>query len=304
MDFAQGQKYVNEAIRKIVFPLPEDQKKQGFQPNFYINCLRILAKSLISLLRLNGENRFSNEFIQMLDPKIEIELPTKNKITLRTGHGRLLWRARTFLNEEPMLIDWINQFDDDDCFYDVGANVGNFSLYAAKRGIQTFSFEPEYFNLSVLYENIFLNELQDRCMPIPIALGDLTQVGIFYLKSVSKGDALHCIGRKSYMLDDPSSVTCKLNTLVMKLDDLIDAFSLPKPTRLKIDVDYNELQVIKGADKTLDYVQEVYIELDLKLEEHKEVLEILKNKSFSVVNKESIAREWNNEISNYILKRK
>lgn len=303
MDFAQGQKYVNEAIRKIIFPLPEDQKKQGFQPNFFINCLRRLAKSLIFLLRLNGENRFSNEFIQMLDPKMEIELATKDKITLRTGHGRLLWRARTFLNEEPMLIDWINQFNDDDCFYDVGANVGNFSLYAAKRGIQTFSFEPEYFNLSLLYENIFLNELQDKCTPIPIALGDSTQVDIFFLKSVSKGDALHCIGRKSYMLDDPSSSTSKLNTLVMKLDDLIETFKLPKPTRLKIDVDYNELQVIKGANKTLDYVQEVYIELDLKLEEHKEVLDVLKNKSFSVVNKESIAREWNNEISNYILKR-
>ncbi len=299
----QGVEHMREAVRRIVFPLPEDQEKQGFEPNFYINFLRKLSGMLISLLRLNGINRFSNEFIQMLDPKMDITLPDNEKITFRTGHGRLVWRAREFLREEPMLIEWIDQFQGDDCFYDIGANVGCFSLYAAKRGVKTFSVEPEYFNLSLLYENIFLNKLQDKCTPLPVAVGDSTQVDVFYLKSISKGDALHCIGRKSYMLDDPSSSEYRLNTLVMKLDDLIEHFNLPKPTRLKIDVDYNELQIIKGAEKTLDNVREIYVELDLKLEEHREVLEVLKKRYFSVVNKESIAREWNNEISNYILRR-
>ena len=248
-----------EPVRKIIFPLPQDQNKQGFEPNFYIASLRKLARAMIFLLQLNGKNRFSNEFIQMLDPKMVVRLPNSDdELIFRTGHGRLLWRASTLFSEEPLAIKWIDSFNSNDCFYDVGANVGNYSLYAGKRGIRTFSFEPEYLNLSVLYENIFLNQLQEKCTPIPIALGDTTKLDVFYLKSVSKGDALHSVGRRSSYLDK-SHLTSMLNTLVMRLDDLLDLFDLPKPTALKIDVDGNELNVIKGAIKTLDFVKDIYI---------------------------------------------
>lgn len=295
--------FLSERIRKITFPLPEDQQKQGFEPNFYIKFLRRVAKLLIVMLRLNGQNRFSNEFVQMLDPKLKVDLPDGTKMIFRTGHGRLLWRARTFQDEEPLIIDWINQFDSKDCFYDVGANIGTYSLYAARRGIRTFAIEPEFNNLQLLYENIFLNQLQETCTPIPIALGDSTKVEVFHLKSISKGDALHSIGRPSYLLQD-ASFTYKLDTLVMRLDDLISVFDLPKPTKIKIDVDYNELNVIKGAQKTLDDVQEVYIEIDLKLAEHREVLDLLEKKSFRVVSTESISRMWKPEISNYLFARR
>lgn len=291
---------LRETIRKIVSPTPQDQEKQGFEPNFYIRFLRRIAAGLIFLLRLNGRNRFSNEFIQLLDPRLAVELPAGGKLIFRTGHGRLLWRAQALFTEEPMVIEWIDRFTLDDCFYDVGANVGNYSLYAARRGIKVLAFEPEYNNLALLYENVFLNRLQEECMPIPVALGDETKIDIFYLKSVSKGDALHSIGRKSYLLGDPSSVTCALDTLVARLDDLIPVFGLPKPTKIKIDVDNNELNVVRGADKTLNEVQEVYIELDLKVEEHRQVMDILEGKSFRLYRKEGIPRQWNTEIANYL----
>lgn len=194
------------------------------------------------------------------------------------------------LTEEPMIIDWINQFDANDCFYDVGANVGNYSLYTAKKGIKTFAFEPEFNNLALLYENTFLSQLQEKCTPIPIALGDSTEVDVLYLKSISKGNVLHSIGRKCYLLNNSSYITCKLDILVMKLDDLIHTFNLPKPTKLKIDVDYNELHAIKGESKTLDSMQEIYIEIDTNLVEHRKVLGILESKSFDVINKENLMR--------------
>jgi len=291
---------IRTTLQKILFPLPQDQEKQGFQPNFYIRFLRGVAKALISVLRLNGKNRFSNEFMQMLDPTIETEVSGHEKLIFRTGHGRLLWRARTLLTEEPMIISWIDTFGENDCFYDVGANVGNYSLYAAKRGVQTYAIEPEYLNVSVLYENIFLNKVQNVCMPIPIALGERTKQDDFYIKSISKGDALHSIGRKSYLLDASVASTERLSTLVMTLDDLIATFDLPRPTRLKIDVDNNELQVVLGATETLEFVKEIYIELDTKLSEHREVITLLQSRSFRIINDESIARKWNQEITNYI----
>lgn len=295
---------INEIARKTFSPGPQDQKEQGFVPNFYISFLRKISRLLIFLLGLNGRNRFSNEFMQTLDPKITINLPNREKIVFRTGHGRLLWRAKALFTEEPMIIDWIDGFNSSDCFYDVGANIGNYSLYAAKKGIRTFAFEPEFNNLSLLYENIFLNNLQEKCTPIPVALGDSTNMDTFYLKSISKGDALHSIGRKSYLIKNPASVDYRLNAMVMKLDDLIQTFNLPKPSRLKIDVDYNELKIVKGALATLDHVNEVYIEIDPALAEHRETLQILESKSFHIVRKEKIPRPWNEELSNCILRKK
>jgi len=303
LGIAKSRKSLGEAVRRITFPLPEDQATQGFKPPVYIRLLRKFAQLLITLLRLNGVNRFSNEFIQALDPKLVVKLPNQRKMVLRTGHGRLIWRARTFLEEEPMLIEWINGFGPDDIFYDVGANVGCYSIYAAGQGIKTLAFEPELNNVQLLYENVFLNGLQETCIPIPIALGKQTGMEVFYIKSISKGDALHSIGRKSYLLHDPSNVTTQIDTLVMKLDDAIKTFGLPQPTRLKVDVDYNELPVMQGAIETLKNVREVYVEIDPKLEEHLELVGFLEGLSFRVTDRLETPRQWNNEISNFLFTR-
>lgn len=86
----------------------------------------------------------------------------------------------------------------------MGANIGSYSLFAAKKGVKTFAFEPEFNNIQVLYENIFLNQMEAICTPVPIGLGDSTSMEVLFLKSISKGDALHGVGRKSYLLDAPS----------------------------------------------------------------------------------------------------
>ena len=47
--------------------------------------------------------------------------------------------------------------------WDIGANVGLYSCYAAKhRGCRVFAFEPYVFNLEILARNIYLNQLSER----------------------------------------------------------------------------------------------------------------------------------------------
>ena len=135
---------------------------------------RWAAAVIIKALRLNGESRFSNEFIQLLDPRVTVSLPDDRRLIFRTGHGRLLWRAQASLDEEPLLREWIKSFSGADCFYDIGANVGMFALFAAQQGVRVFAFEPEINNIALLYENIFINNLQEKCTALPIALGERT----------------------------------------------------------------------------------------------------------------------------------
>lgn len=283
-------------------PKPEFQNKQGFEPNLYIKLLRGLARLLIAALRLHGRGRFSNEFIQQLDPKIEVSLPDGGTLAFRTGHGRLQWRAEALLTEEPMMIRWIDTFRPDDVFFDVGANVGNYTLYAAHRGVKTVGFEPELFNAQLMYENAHINGLLGRITVVPLAVGENTRKDVFYLKSVSKGDALHSVGRPSYMLTDHESLITA-DVLVISLDDAVARFGLPRPTRLKIDVDNNELNVVEGATEVLKTVNEVYIELDLREEEHREVKTRLEASGFVVAEQENIPRLWNAVISNYLFRR-
>lgn len=295
---------MREMLRRITLPLPQDQPEQGFRPNAYIRFLRRAAQAVIVLLRLNGKNRFSNELIQLLDPQLSIAVPGSEPLTFRTGHGRLLWRARTFQSEEPMMMEWVGRFSPTDCFYDVGANVGSYSLYAAKRGVRTFAFEPEFMNLQLLYENIFLNGVQHLCTPIPMGLGESTNLDILYLKDgLSKGDALHGIGRKSHNLRNPSASTWSLQVLTARLDDLIEIFRLPQPTKLKIDVDGNELQVLHGAMKTLEHVEDVHLEVDTDREESHEAVALLERKGFRLVGQEKNTLAWSPNQGNCLFSR-
>lgn len=48
--------------------------------------------------------------------------------------NRELWRAETYETKEPDTIEWIDLFfREGDVIYDIGANIGQYSLYAAKK---------------------------------------------------------------------------------------------------------------------------------------------------------------------------
>ena len=51
--------------------------------------------------------------------------------------------------------EWIKSFNKSDVFYDIGANIGFYSLLASKfMRSKTYSFEPDLMNARLLYENI------------------------------------------------------------------------------------------------------------------------------------------------------
>ena len=83
------------------------KKVWGYKPSIRRQIVRLLCQLIIFVLRLNGRTIFSNEFIQLLDPKFKIKFENKD-FTFRTGHGRLYWRAKTVLTEEPLMISWID----------------------------------------------------------------------------------------------------------------------------------------------------------------------------------------------------
>src|SRR4051812_37306235 len=87
-----------------------------------------------------------------------------------THHGLILvfavpnapskFRADTFSTKEPETLEWIDGIPEGSVLWDIGANVGLYTCYAAKaRGCRVFAFEPSVFNLELLARNIFFNQL-------------------------------------------------------------------------------------------------------------------------------------------------
>ena len=80
---------------------------------------------------------------------VSFSLPCQNWIT----HFRWYLMGK----KEAEVIHYIDNYvKDGDIFFDIGANIGIFTLYATKKykNLKAVSFEPEYSNLYLLKENI------------------------------------------------------------------------------------------------------------------------------------------------------
>ncbi len=172
---------------------------------------------------------------------------------VETRHGALsvycpgqpaAMRAESFHKKEPDTLAWIDSLSGG-VLWDVGANVGIYSLYAAKRGLRVFAFEPSPMNFAVLCKNIAINNLPIEAFCV--AFGDQTGLGHLRVRALRFGQA-----DAGLYAEEPIS----LSALVYRADD----FPAPRPDFLKIDIDGAEDRLVAGAGQTLAYAREVQIE--------------------------------------------
>ena len=220
----------------------------GFKPSFGRRIIRSICVGLIKVLNLNGQSIFSNEFIQLLDPKIEVDFE-KQKLTFRTGNGRLLWRAKSLLTEEPLMNSWINSMQPSDVVLDVGANVGMYTVPIAKKTHTVYACELDPLNIAILKENLFLNAVTDNVVVLPFACGDSAY-----------GDALQLIEGGDQQNTRFGHRTHTAKVIQFSLDDVFVQLNLPRPNKIKIDVDGNELTVLHGMKDLIRNANEVYFE--------------------------------------------
>ena len=235
------------------------EKLWGYKPSIRRKALRLFCQFLIFIFRINGRSKFSNEFMQLLDPKIDVVLDNQ-KLTFRTGNGRLLWRAKSLLTEEPLMITWIKSMHRDDVVLDVGANIGIYSIPIAKKVQTVYACELDPLNIAILKENMYLNSLMENIVLLPFASGDSSKIVSVRFRDLSYGDALQSI-EGGDLLDSRLGLRAhSANTVQFSLDDLFVLLDLVKPNKIKIDVDGNELTVLKGMKNLIRGANEVYFE--------------------------------------------
>jgi FkbM family methyltransferase len=166
-----------------------------------------------------------------------------------------LWRAETYSTKEPDTLTWIDSFfRRGEVLYDIGANIGQYSLYAAKRlagDCKVLAFEPEALNYAKLNRNIVLNGLMGTVIPYCLAVTERTGLDMFYAKTFAPGAALHALGRPVTQGEEAFPPQNQQGMMGVSLDDLTGRFALSFPNHIKIDVDGIEDLIVRGAAQTL-----------------------------------------------------
>ncbi|HRK02258.1 MAG TPA: FkbM family methyltransferase, partial [Oligoflexia bacterium] len=135
--------------------------------------------------------------------------------------------------------------------FDVGANIGVFSVYAAKRGLRVFSFEPEYSNLALLKKNILRNRVHANIQTYCVGISDFVGLSKLHLQSTLGGAAAHTESTSAIQsTSEGFAVVFSEGIVTATLDYLCENLGVV-PNGLKIDTDGNEPKILSGAPKLL-----------------------------------------------------
>lgn len=206
-------------------------------------------------------------------PIVALDYPRHDVRLMIGSRMERKWRVHSCA-KEPWTVAWLEEsVSEGSVLYDVGANVGAFSLIAAKlcggRGT-VVAFEPGYASFARLCDNTVLNDCQGVVMPLPLALGSTTGVGTLRYKSLHPGQSRHHFKESEWVrMGAGDSDRYYQPVLAMSLDEAVRQFKLPLPDHIKLDVDGRELNVLQGASATLRSpgLRSILVEIDDALTE-------------------------------------
>lgn len=223
--------------------------------------------------------KHSTEEQPKLGNKLVFQYVENNGIKFNVVNGYTEWRVNSLLTKEPVTIEWINSFNKNDIFLDVGANVGVYTLWAAKKGIQVFAFEPESQNYAILNQNIFLNKF-DNIKAYCCAISDSFSIADLNITEFTPGSSCHQYNSTNNHNGQKGVFEYSQGSIAISLDTLIGMQMIPQPDHIKIDVDGFEHLVIKGAKNTIKNVKSILVEVNTNLHLHKEMINSLLSLGF------------------------
>jgi FkbM family methyltransferase len=149
-------------------------------------------------------------------------------------------------NELPVQDAFARHVRKGDVVFDVGANVGFFSIIAAKLtgpSGSVVAFEPVHQNAGLIRRNASLNGMLNVSV-IEKAVAESAGTGELVLAQYSGGAALSTATR-------PPDSTGSIEVDIISIDGVVATGEVPVPQVVKIDVEGAELAVLRGMRETL-----------------------------------------------------
>ena len=175
------------------------------------------------------------------------------------------WRIKTFYLKEPETLEWIDDnINKDSIFWDIGANIGLYSIYAAKtKNCSVYSFEPSVFNLELLSRNIYSNGLVEKITILPFPLTSSMEFSKLNLTTTTWGGAISSFGQNAIGHDGKIiKKRFEFKTIGLTIDSTVNLLNVPNPNYIKMDVDGIEHLILCGGINVLKTVKSVLIEIN------------------------------------------
>lgn len=215
---------------------------------------------LIQILSKIPEVRGKQKILQILD-KYFGPFPAKTIENIRLSVFLSSSQDSSFFQGISRIPKWnpiheIYKLKNNEIFVDIGANIGFYSLLAAKKITSTgkvFSFEPSSREFKRLLENVERNQIKNLCA-LNCALGEKTQVSSLLIEPFHSG--LNKISLKTIKTQKNQ------NTWVLTFDQLFHSFN-KKINLIKIDTEGSEWQVLQGMKNCLrnKQIKKIIIEI-------------------------------------------
>jgi FkbM family methyltransferase len=204
-----------------------------------------LLRSYLRFITWQIRSRFNPNFqkVKFLDQTCFM---AKKGLTGITGN---IYTGLHEFNEMGFLLHFLRQHD---TFFDVGANVGSYTLLASSVcKAKSIAFEPVPSTFNILKQNIEINHIDN--------LVHLENKGVGKEKGVLKFSASedttnHVIANNEF----------ESNIIQVPIVSLNDYYNTDKPSLIKIDVEGFETEVLNGADTLLEdtILKAIIIELN------------------------------------------
>ena len=269
----------------------------------YFNCfLKILFKKEI-LYKIKGlieDNNYLSK--EILNKKICFFVPTE----------LAKWRVDTLFTKEPETLDWINNFNNNDkklIFWDIGSNIGLYSLYAATKynNIEIFSFEPSTSNLRILSRNISINNLNKKIKIIQLPLNKRENIfSEMNENQFIEGGALNTFGENFNHEGKKLVSKNKYNIYGTNISFFLKNKILKIPNYIKIDVDGIEHFILNGAENFFKdlTVKSILIELNENFKkQYEDVIQFMSDNNFKLLHKKRAEKFYGENFSkvfNYV----
>ena len=253
-----------------------------------------LLKIIDSILRFFTNRSFLIYFKDFIENNAYKKINILNTKTSFFIPNRLIeWRVDTFFTKEPETLEWIDGFEKKDnlIFWDIGANIGLYSIYNVikNKNSVSISFEPSSSNLRVLTRNVSINKLENniKVFPLPLTNKD-NQFQIMNESDFIEGGSLNSFGEKFNFEGKIFENRMNYQILGTSINYLIENNTLEIPDYIKIDVDGIEHFILEGASKYLENkkIKSLSIEINENFkEQYIKVMEIMKKSNFKVLHK-------------------
>ena len=253
---------------------------------FYLKFILFVAYIIILLDKIS-QILFKKQNLKNFLPKIHDIIEKKQYYNAKINNKNLnffcpseisLIRVQTLYTKEPETLNWINEFKVDKeklIFWDIGSNIGLYSIYAAimHENVNVISFEPSTSNTRILSRNISINNLSDKIKIFQLPLSDKAEVisnfnETQFIEGWSHSTFDNEIDHLGKILTPEKiklfgSIKNKYQIFGTSIDHLIANNILEAPDYIKIDVDGIEHLILNGAKNLLKNkkLKEILVEL-------------------------------------------